>query len=230
LLVSLVFGSWFIKDYIQNTREQVKTAEYNVYIQQYDAAINSYNDLKPHPVRLWLLRQFNPPKEIEKELAIVESLNLAYSQNTDSLLCADSLMFTDNYSHALKTYENTIMRQQEYKKLVLDNPVSLKGNLTAARVDTTLINRQLELLEKRKDNAFQTLIREFKISQRDYEVFQEAKVWGQALRNLERMHELLPQDLDDQQSLQDVLRVETPLGKYVATKIADCRRRIYGGQ
>ena len=139
-------------------------------------------------------------------------------------------MFTDNYSHALKTYKNTISRQQEYKNLVLDNPVALKNNLTAPRVDTTLINRQLELLTKRKDNAFQTLIREFKISQRDYEVFQEAKVWGQALRNLERMQELLPLDLDDQEALQKILRVETPLGKYVAAKIADCRRMIYGGQ
>ena len=82
------------------------------------------------------------------------------------------------------------------------------------------------LLVKRKENALQTLIREFKISQRDYEVFNEAKVWGQALRNLQRMHSLLPQDPADQLALQKVLQLNTPIGKYVGAKIAECKRLI----
>ncbi len=226
LLVSLAFGLWFIKEYIKNAQAQLKSAEANVYIEQYDAALQSYYELSQHPVRLWVLRSSNPPKTVEKEEAIVETLHVAYTQATKSLEYADSLMFTDNYAQALSTYRNTITGLTAYKKLVLDNLLALKDDASTPRVDTVSINSQLELLVKRKENALQTLIREFKISQRDYEVFNEAKVWGQALRNLQRMHSLLPQDPADQLALQKVLQLNTPIGKYVGAKIAECKRLI----
>jgi len=226
LLVSLAFGIWFIKDYIQNARDQLRTAEDNVYIEQYDAAIKSYLDLKQHPRRSWVIAHSTPPKDVVQEKEVVSILHVAYNHANDSLHRADDLMFNNNYAQALSTYRNTLTELQDYKKLVLTNPVATANLHNTPRVDTNSINSQLSLLDKRKDNALQTLIREFKISQRDYEVFNEAKVWGQALRNLERMHHLLPQHPDDQLALQKVLQLNTPIGTYVRAKMAECRRFI----
>jgi hypothetical protein len=228
LLVSLAFGIWFVFDYIQSAREQLKTAEDNVFIEQYDAALRGYEDLVRHPRRRWVLTHSDPPKDIEQERTIVAALHKSYSAATDSLRQADGLMFNDNYALALTTYRHALTDIQAYKKQVLDHPRSLPKRLTTPRVDTNSINNQVSLLEKRQDNALQTLIREFKIAQRDFEVFNEAKVWGQALRNLERMHHLLPAHPKDQQDLQDALQLNTPIRPYVEAKMQECRRKITG--
>jgi hypothetical protein len=226
LLVSVAFGIWFTIDYIRSSRDQLKTAEANVYIEQYDAAINGYEDLQIHPRRRWVLTHSDPPKNVEEERAIAELLHASYTATTDSLQSADGLMFTDSYAHALTTYRHTIAGLELYKKQVLDNPRTMPKGVLAPRVDTNSINRQLSLLDKRQDNALQTLIREFKISQRDYEVFTEAKVWGQALRNLQRMQSLLPQHPDDLKALRDALQLNMPIDRYVEAKMGECWREL----
>jgi tetratricopeptide (TPR) repeat protein len=226
LLVSVAFGIWFTIDYIRSSRDQLKTAEDNVYIEQYDAAINGYEDLQIHPRRRWVLSHSDPPKEVEEERAVAELLHASFTATTDSLQSADSLMFTDNYAHALMTYRHTISGLELYKKQVLDNPRTMPKGVLAPRVDTNSINRQLSLLDKRKDNALKTLIREFKISQRDYEVFTEAKVWGQALRNLQRMQNLLPQHPKDLEALRDALQLNMPIDRYLEAKLGECRREL----
>lgn len=228
LLVSLAFGIWFIKDYVESAHSQLETAEQNVSIEQYDAALNGYDELGHHPWRLRVLRFYNPAKDIQQEISIVDSLHIAYTQASDSLRLADGLMmFNDSCAQALSAYRSTISALHRYKKLVRDNPLAIENGQTKPRVDTSSINRQLDLLTKRKDNALQTLIREFKISQRDYEVFNEAKVWGQALRNLQRMDQLLPEHPEDQQVLQKALQLNTPIDRYVRAKIWECRKMIY---
>ena len=94
------------------------------------------------------------------------------------------------------------------------------------RVDTVAINNRLKSLDRRQDNALKTLIREFKISQRDYEVFKEGKVWGQALRNLEHMHRLMPYHPDDRLELEKILQLNTSIERYLDTRIWECKRMM----
>lgn len=226
LLVSIAFGIWFVKDYIQSSIDQLASAEGNVQIEQYDAALSGYNAILSHKRRLWILRNADPPKEVEDEKKIVQQLHVAYNHSTDSLVHADSLMFTDNYADALTTYRNAIRYAEEYNELVSDNPMAMPKNRLVPRVDTSLIISRLNLLEKRKDNALKTLIRVFKINQRDYEVFNEAKVWGQALRRLQIMQDLLPEHPEDQLILQNELQLNTPISQYLSMKLKECQRRI----
>lgn len=227
LLISVAFGIWFIRDYISSSRDQLKTAESNVKIEQYDAALRGYGDLLSHPRRLWVLNNSNPPKIVANELAVVDTLHHAYSLAHDSLLLGDELMINDQYARALSAYRSNIILLTNYKDLVLKYPVALKDSVLTPRVDTVLINNQIQLLEKRKANAFQTLVKEFKISQRDYEVFREAGVWGQALRNMEKMKDLLPQHSRDALNLQKELQMGMPVDLYVSNGIEECRRHMH---
>lgn len=226
LLISIAFGIWFIRDYITSARDQLKTAESNVKIEQYDAALNGYRELLRKPSRVWILENSNPPKQVGWELAVVDSLHHAYSLAHDSLLLGDDLMIDDQYSRALSTYRTNIILLTKYKNLVLKNPVAIKDSVLTPRVDTNQINKQILLIEQRKANAFQTLVKEFKISQRDYEVFREAGVWGQAMRNMEKMKSLLPENANDAIALQRELQMGMPVDLYVSNGIEECQRHM----
>jgi hypothetical protein len=94
------------------------------------------------------------------------------------------------------------------------------------RVDSLRVASKFYTLGFRMDNARNSLIKEFKIRQRDFEVFSEAKVWGQALRNLERMEQLLPRDAADQQLLQKQLNLTEAPAEYVRREKQRCEAEI----
>lgn len=226
LLISLLFGAWFIRDYFLSARDQLRYADDNVYIQQYDAALQGYEQLNLSKTKKWVLKNSSPSKDVPAEMEIVRSLAKAYKAAEDTLQYADSLMFKDNYSLALSNYRSAIVHLNQYKKLVLENWLTLKKDVTKPRVDTNIINNQFDLLDQRKQNAFETLVREFKISQRDFELFQEAKAWGQAMRNLKRMEDLTPSHPEDQSKLRKTLQLDLPISKYLGIKMAECKRGL----
>lgn len=226
LLISLAFGIWFILDYFKSARDQLKTAESNVRIEQYAAAIDGYQDLMRHPRRLWVLEHSIPPKTVADELKAVDTLYQTFIMAEDSLELANDLMFNNSFAQALSAYRNTIHLLETYKHQVLNIQVAVSDSSSAPRVDTNQINARLVMVRERQENALQTLIREFKISQRDYEVFHEAKVWGLALHNLELMAKLLPEHADDRLALQKILQLNTAIDQYVNAKKLECRRMM----
>ncbi|MCB9343240.1 MAG: hypothetical protein R3A50_15040 [Saprospiraceae bacterium] len=226
LLVSMAFGAWFIRDYINSSLRQLRAAERNVYIEQYDAALNGYDELLQHENRVWILRNSTPPKEVADEKAVAETLNVAYRHSILALSNADSLMFTDNYAEALTAYRAAIDETRLYHTMVTENLLLIPGNKLVPRVDTSLIMNRLRLLENRRGNALKILIREFKISQKDYEVFNEAEVWGQALTRLQQMQDILPEHPEDQHALQDELQLNTPISQYLDQKLDACKRKL----
>ncbi len=232
LLVTLAFGVWFARDYMLSMQELLRSAEDNVYVEQFDAAEKSYGALLMSHRRQWVLqnpmpwlvnRKF-PPKDVGQESVIVEALHNAYTRSMDSMHRADGLMFRDSFAHAFHTYRAAMTELLIYRKLVADNYRTMADAPDAPRVDTGKIDSRITLLAGRKDNAWKTLLREFTISQRDFEVFYEAKMWGQAHRHLQRMKQLLPKDPESRLDLQHLQQLSMPIDKYLEVQIAKCQR------
>lgn len=232
LLVSLAFGVWFVRDYMLSMQEQLRSAEDNVYVEQFDAAEKSYNALLMSPRRQWVLQnpipwlvnKDFPYKDVAEESKTVEALRSAYTNSTDSMQRADGLMFQDSFADAFQTYRSALTELTLYKSMVLSSYRTMLNAPDAPRVDTNKINSRLTLLVGRKDNAWKTMLREYTISQRDYEVFYEAKMWGQAYRLLQRMQQLLPKDPESQLEWQTMQQLNMPIDRYLEAKIAACRR------
>jgi hypothetical protein len=93
-------------------------------------------------------------------------------------------------------------------------------------VDSLRVVSKFYTLGFRIENARNSLIKEFKIRQRDFEVFSEAKVWGQALRNLERMEQLLPSKPGDLDILQRQLNLDEDPRAYVKREKSRCEAEI----
>jgi hypothetical protein len=226
LLVMVGFGIWFVRDYINSAKDQMNNAQRSVYNELYGAAVPSYEELLRHPRRCWVLRHSKPPKEVKDELVIAQRFDSLYQLGEDSLLRGDGLFFRDNYSTALDAYRHANDLQRGYENLDrLLSPLSESGD-TLWRVDTARVRGRFNTLDFRIENASKALIREFKISQRDYEVFSEAKVWGQALRNLERMKMLLPKHPDDISELKRELNLDEAPSEYVRQETERCLREI----
>ncbi len=225
LLVMIGFGLWAIRDYINAARDQLNNAERSVRNELYGAAIPGYQELLLHPRRVWVLRHTSPPREVQDELAIARQFDSLYQLVEDSLTRGDGLFFRDNYALALNAYHQAKSLQDEYNALNwrLSPPA---GNGRAWRVDSVRVVVKFNTLGFRIVNARNALIKEFKIRQRDFEVFSEAKVWGQALRNLERMQKLLPQHPDDIAELKRELNLEEDPRTYVEQELARCLEAI----
>jgi hypothetical protein len=215
LLVTLGFGVWFVRDYINAAKDQLQSAERSVRDELYGAAIPSYEELLSHPRRCWVLLHSDPPKVVADELAIAQSFDSLYQLVDDSLTRGDGLFFRDDYATALDAYRHAETLQRNYESLNRKySPVSESGD-TLWRVDTARVQARFRTLSFRNENASKALIREFKIRQRDYEVFFEAKVWGQALRNLQRMKKLLPTHPHDVRILKSELNLDEEPRDYV---------------
>jgi hypothetical protein len=234
LLVSLAFGVWFARDYMLSMQELLRSAEDNVYVEQFDAAEKSYSALSMSRRRQWVLqnpmpwlvnREF-PPKDVGTESEIVEALHNAYTRSMDSMHRADGLMFRDSFADAFHTYRSAMAELLIYRQLVADNYRTMADAPDAPRVDTSKIDNRIALLAGRKDNAWKTLLREFTISQRDFEVFYEAKMWGQAHRQLQRMKQLLPKDPESKLELQRLQQLNMPIDKYLEAQITYSRRKM----
>jgi hypothetical protein len=224
LLVSLGFAMWFINEYVENARSQLKQAEFYVHNELYDAADHAYRDLLAHPRRCWILERTKPHQHVGKEYDIVQKFHLAFQVVDNNFSFADSLMLVNQYAQALQHYRLAEDSLKAYQ--ALNDQFSHDSLRLDWRVKPDLIQDKAELISTRIVNANQTLIREFKISQREYESFAEARVWGQALRNLRRMKQLLPKHPVDEADLQNALKIYELPSSYVQKELAKCEARL----
>lgn len=226
LLVTLGFAIWFINEYVENARGQLAQAEFYVENELYDAADHAYQDLIKHPRRCWVLENTRPHKSVKQEYDVLRKFQAAYIAFDTNFVRADSLMLAKNYSAALQHYRLADKALKAYKNL---NDSTLRDTISQKRrVLPKRIKDKLSLMGHRISNASQTLSREFRISQREYEVFYEAKVWGQALRNLRRMRQLLPFDPEDEEALRIDLKIDLSPSKYVLLETIECERHLGG--
>ncbi len=226
LLVSLGFALWFINEYVDNARSQLKQAEFYVHNELYNAADHAYTELIAHPRRCWILERTKPRQDVCAEYELVKRFHIAYKAVESNFNLADSLMLVNNYATALKHYRLAEDSLKLYKSLNAQfSHDTLKNDW---RVRRQLIDAKADLIGKRIYNANLTLAREFKISQREYESFVEAKVWGQALRNLRRMKQLLPSHPSDEADLQYALKIYELPSEYVRKELAKCEARLRG--
>lgn len=222
LLVTLGFGIWFVRDYINSAKDQLRSAEQSVYSELYGAAIPGYVELTKHSRRCWVLEHSKPPKIVTEELEIAKGFQSLYQTVEDSLTRGDGYFFRDNYAAAMSSYYNAREIHDQYKKRNLELSPPDDSNRVQWRVDTARIHARFNTLDYRITNARNALIKEFKIRQRDFESFNEAKVWGQALRNLERMQQLLPSQPGDLEILKNELNLDDDPRDYVRREIARC--------
>lgn len=224
LLVSLGFAMWFINEYVENARSQLKQAEFYVHNELYNAADHAYRDLLAHPRRCWILEHTKPHQDVGKEYDIMQKFHLAFQVVDHNFSYADSLMLANQYAQALQHYRLAEDSLKAYQ--ALNDRFSHDSLQQDWRVKPELIQDKAELISTRIVNANQTLIREFKISQREYESFAEARVWGQALRNLRRMKQLLPKHPSDEEDLRNALKINELPSSYVQKELARCEARL----
>lgn len=226
LLVCLACAIWFIDEYVQNARDQLEQAEFYVENELYYAADRAYDELISHKRRCWVLENTKPHKDVCAEYEIVKQFQSVFSSTEANRIKADSLMLIYNYAEALNYYhlvEDSLKTYQALNDRMLADTVQ-----QLRRVDPSRIAGRQALVDERIRNARLTLIREFRISQREYESFVEAKVWGQALRNLRRMKQLLPSHPADEAELQSALKINERPGEYVIKELAYCEARMKG--
>ncbi|MDO8365462.1 MAG: hypothetical protein Q7T20_01610 [Saprospiraceae bacterium] len=226
LLVCLGFAIWFIKEYVENARSQLKQAEFYVHNELYNAADHAYLELISHPRRTWILEHFRPHQDVCGEYELVKKFHLAYKTVDSNFVFADSLMLVNNYAFALNHYRLAEDSLKAYRSLNAQFSHDTMQN--DWRVRRQLIDSKDDLIGKRIYNANQTLVREFKISQREYESFVEAKVWGQALRNLRRMKQLLPAHPSDEVDLKNALKINELPSEYVKKELLKCEAKLRG--
>lgn len=226
LLVSLGFAIWFINEYVDNARNQLSQAEFYVHNELYDAADHAYADLISHPRRCWIMEISKPHKDVCGEYEIVKLFGKSYKAVDHSFVLADSFMLANNFALALQHYRLAEDSLAVYVDLNEAYPYDTIRN--EWRVRRELVVAKKDLIKRRILNARQNLIREFKISQREYESFVEARVWGQAIRNLRRMHRLLPAQLKDEKELQEVLKINQLPSEFVQQEMEKCEAKLGG--
>ncbi len=221
LLFSLAFAVWFIYDYIKNAHDQVKHAKENIKNELFGAAIRGYEDLADttHPWRNSVLKNTSPRTNIHTELQKTRQLK-ELSQHTDHYLhLGDDLFFKDDYANALLAFHRSKDSLTSYNRSnYLLSPIKEDGTQDLM-VDSAQIVERFMVIGQRIENARRTLIREFIIAQRDFEVFQEARVTGQARRHINRMKQLLPTNPSDLEKLQTALGLDPK--KYVSDALND---------
>jgi hypothetical protein len=227
LLACLAFAVWFVRDYVNATRDQLRSAEQSVSIELYGAGIPNYQELLKHPNRCWVLRHTKPRKDVTTELSAADSLYRAFRVVEDSLAAGDAQFFIDQYPPALRLYRRAHAAQDHYNRLNWAcSPLQPDGR-RAWRVDSARVAEKFQILGHRIVNTQKAVVREFKISQRDFEVFKEAKVWGQATRNLLKMKQLLPFDRVDMEHLEAELNI-SDLPAYVEEELKICQAKLRG--
>ncbi|MBL7826728.1 MAG: ATP-binding protein [Saprospiraceae bacterium] len=226
LMISMVvFGIWYAWDYRETAIDQLEKAEENTRIERFDAAKEGYFELARHTSRQWLLQNMEPPKFIHEERVIVDSLSKLFEVASLAEKQANDLQLVNEFSKALTAYQTANDAYVNYLSYINGHPLATK-NGQRLRVDTHLVNVKLNVMLVREKSVYQTIIREFKISQRDYEVFEEAGLWGQALRNLNQMQKLLPEDKHDRFKLQNDVNLHSSIEQYIETRRQTCIRNM----
>jgi len=227
LLLMIVFVIWITYDYVKSVEEENRDARENVSEEYFDSAIQTYEKTKGNWRRTWVLKNIygiNIGEDIEK----VRSLKRLYYVVDDSLVYGDLLFFTNkDYVGALRAYHNakdTLVNYGQYNLSLSPNPDTGRVGL----VDTVYIRDKDILLNQRMQSARQIMINQFKIAQRDFEAFNEARVWNMALGRLRIMEDLLPTHPVDIKSLRTELNLNEEPRQYVEQEIARCIKQLRG--
>ncbi|MCC6281201.1 MAG: hypothetical protein IT262_11400 [Saprospiraceae bacterium] len=224
-LIALAFAGYFLRDYLRSARSQLQQAELNVSNEIYNAATQDYKELIDNPRRSWILRNTPPYKDVSEEILKVQKLQVQYDSLSKDLHQSDSLSFQRDYAGALHAYRNAQMALLEYK--LMNYQLSTETDTGRIwRVDSLRIEQKNLDLTRRIINLQETLLRNFEISQRNFEVYKEAKVWGQAIRNLERMQRLLPKEPEDMEALRKSLVLNESPADFVERELRNARRML----
>ncbi|MBL7780848.1 MAG: hypothetical protein JNM22_06485 [Saprospiraceae bacterium] len=224
-LVALAFSGYFLRDYLRSTRSQLAQAELNVSNEIYGAAVQDYEELIDNARRSWILKNTPPYKDVKEELVKVKKLQTQYDTLDFYVLRSDSLTFTGDYSGALHAYRDAQLALLQYKSMNFELSAATDSG-RVWRVDSTRIELKFLDLTRRVINLRETLVRNFEVSQRNFEVFKEAKVWGQAIRNLEKMKRLLPHEPEDMEVLRQALVLNESPADYVERELRLTRRML----
>ncbi len=224
-LVALAFSGYFLRDYLRSTRSQLAQAELNVSNEIFDAAVQDYEELIDNARRSWILKNTPPYKDVKEELVKVKKLQSQYDTLDFYVLRSDSLTFTADYAGALHAYRDAQVALLQYKAMNFELSATTDSG-RVWRVDSTRIELKFLDLTRRVINLRETLVRNFEVSQRNFEVFKEAKVWGQAIRNLEKMKRLLPHEPEDMEVLRQALVLNESPADYVERELKFTRRML----
>lgn len=224
-LIALAFAGYFLRDYLRSTRSQLKQAELNVSNEIYGAATQDYAELIDNDRRSWILLHTPPYKDVSEEVLKVQKLEVQYDSLAYHLTKSDSFSFMGDYAGALHAYRDAQMVMLQYK--AMNYELSTKTDSGRIwRVDSSRMEMKYLDLTRRVINIRETLIRNFEISQRNFEVFKEARVWGQAIRNLEKMERLLPKDPEDMEVLRDALVMNESPKDFVDRELYRAKRML----
>ena len=223
-VLALAFAVWFSRNWINSLRDDITLAERNFQNESFDAAISSYSNLAENPLKTFALKRLirRDPAYLLEE---AKRFNALYDSTTTYLVSGDSLFFQKEYAYALNHYRIASKHHQQYG--MRNYATSISGQDTTWRIRLAKVRERDNTLDLRIESNRNTLIDQFKISQRDAETFIEARVWGQALRNLRDMEKLLPIDQSDQDSLKATLNLvnQTP-PEYVDYEIRKCKAHL----
>jgi hypothetical protein len=231
LVVTLVFAIWFAYNWVGSVRQELEQVEDNVFDEQFDAAIDGYNELNRRGYKCWILRHTPPYKNVSEEMLDAQRFQSLYNAIVrEHIRQGDSLFFADDYAQALNSYNTAFDSLQQYAAINYQQPThETLGHVHKAsgrwRVDPARIEDKVNTLEQRRASAFNTLRVQFDIHQRKFESFQEARAWPQALRNLRIMQSLLPRDAEYLQRLKADLGLSQDPRQYVEGEIRAINRR-----
>jgi hypothetical protein len=221
LALMVAFAAWVLYDYIKSVKEELRNAEINVKNEFFGAALPIYDKLQQNKRRRWVLRQL-ARRDIDTEIKKVRTLGNCYKSISDSLRFGDELFFINkDFVGALRAFHHTKDTLIQYDSLNwLLSPLADTGRVW--RVDKQRIEQSYTTVGQRIESARRVMINQFKVAQRDFETFNEARVWNQALRNLQRMQRLLPDHTDDIEALQEELNLGESPREYVEREYRRC--------
>ncbi|MDX1912133.1 MAG: hypothetical protein SFV22_11630 [Saprospiraceae bacterium] len=221
LLIVFGFSIWFVNEYVQTTRNQVRSAEYFVYNELFSAASVIYEDLLQSPRKGFVIRSQKPHKDLFAEYQAMQALEGAYLSVKRNMALADSMMLVSDYARVLASYQNALDSLTFYR----DMNDRLSDQRSEKRVNNELMLQKTAMLNERMEMVQNLLVRDFKISLREYETYVEAGIWEQARRNLLRLKRLIPASPAHEASLQKSLKLQVSPSVYIARELNKIKNR-----
>jgi hypothetical protein len=225
VVLMIIFIGWVAMNYVKSIKEILRDAQSNERNELFGAAIPTYEKLNENPRHNWVLKTFSRT-EVKDELAKSRQLEHLFDVVTDSLQAGDALFFNKkDFVAALRAFhhaQDTLVLYDARNDGM--SPATDTGR--AWRVNPVRIHDKNTMLTQRIENARQIMINQFKIAQRDFETFNEARVWNLALLNLQKMHRLLPTHPDDISALRNELNLNDPPRDFVTRELARCKNQL----
>jgi hypothetical protein len=223
LLVVVAFGIWGASDYVKSVREELRDTQDNVRKEFFGAAIPAYEKLQANPRRRWVLQRI-AGIDVGDALNKAQQLQKRYNVIIDSIIYGDRLFFIQkDYAGALRCYHHAKDTTDAY--LELNRQLSTgnsEGNAINWVVDTVHIRQKYTTIGQRIESAQQILITQFDVEQGDFEAFNEAQAWNQAVLSLKKMKKLLPQHPEDVVKLRKELNLNEDPRLYVTREMKRC--------